>query len=53
MHSQVQGQSMKPTLNPGDGEGSDSGCGADWVLVEKLCCKWLRRYERGEVIVFW
>lgn len=43
----VDGTSMQPTLNP---EGSAS---PDWVLVEKATYKWLHRYNRGDVAVFW
>ncbi len=44
--TQVQGLSMQPTLN-GDPARSD------WVLVEKVSCKWLHHYERGAVVVLW
>jgi len=43
---QVKGESMQPTLN-----GDPDIC--DWVLVEKLTCKWLYQYERGSVVVLW
>lgn len=42
----VDGQSMQPTLNPEPGQ-------KDWVLVEKVSYKLLRRYQRGDVAVFW
>lgn len=43
----VDGASMQPCLNPA---GSTA---ADWVLVEKLSIKFLRKYTRGEVVVLW
>ncbi|KAF8071075.1 IMMP2L [Scenedesmus sp. PABB004] len=43
----VDGASMRPTLNP------DAGGGSDYVLVEKASVKLLRRYARGEVVVLW
>lgn len=42
---QVQGGSMRPTLNPA----LHGPC--DWVLVDKASIKLLRRYTRGEVVV--
>lgn len=46
LRMQVQGQSMQPTLN-NDPEQSD------WVLVEKISAKWLKKYQRGSVVVLW
>ncbi|KAL6751533.1 mitochondrial inner membrane signal peptidase [Haematococcus lacustris] len=43
----VDGTSMQPTLN------TDIASGCEWVLVEKVSYKWLRRYSRGDVAVFW
>lgn len=42
----IDGSSMQPTLN------ADPYV-SDWCFVEKVSYKWLRKYERGDVAVFW
>ncbi|PNW88383.1 hypothetical protein CHLRE_01g027100v5 [Chlamydomonas reinhardtii] len=44
----VEGSSMAPTLNP---DGDEQW--PDMVLVEKVSYKWLHKYQRGDVAVFW